>query len=401
VRSSPVRTALVVPVLVSGAMLAACAPAPAPSGPPVAGADRVLVPVVREAPEPACVPLPLERRAAAVLVVGLPEITSAGAPLATRVLRLGVGGVFLTESNVESQDQLRDLVDSLRTHAVAPLVVAADEESGRVSLLGALGEAGPSARRLAAEETPAQVRAYGRDVGEQLSDVGIDLDLAPVLDLDDGPYAGIIGDRSFSADPETAWSYARAFSQGLSDAGVIPTVKHFPGHGRSTTDTHVGGAVVDATLSQLQLRDLQPFQAAIDADAPVVMVNHVTYTALGTSRPASLNPRTYALLRDMGFEGVAMTDSLGMGSVNLRWDFPEAAVLAVEAGADALLVTDGAQAPRMRDALVQAVSSGRLDETRLSEAASRVTALAGGDPTTMLCPAQDAGRVLSRPPDAA
>jgi hypothetical protein len=142
---------------------------------------------------------------------------------------------------------------------------------------------------------------------------------------------------------------------------------------------------VDASVEELRGTDLLPFQRAIDAGAPVVMLNHLAYAALDPELPASVSPGAYALLREMGFEGVAMTDSLGMGAINLRWDFPEAAVRAIEAGADAALATDGNQAVRMRDALVEAVRSGRMPEERLSEAAARVTALAGGDPEEMSC----------------
>ena len=169
------------------------------------------------------------------------------------------------------------------------------------------------------------------------------------------------------------------------DAGVRPTVKHFPGHGRSTTDTHAEAAVVDTSVEELRTSDLLPFQRAIDAGAPVVMLNHLGYAALDGDLPASLSPKAYALLREMGFEGVAMTDSLGMGAVNLRWDFPEAAVRAIEAGADVALATDGNQAERMRDALVEAVRSGRLPEERLNEAAARTTSLAGGDEQALTC----------------
>jgi beta-N-acetylhexosaminidase len=229
------------------------------------------------------------------------------------------------------------------------------------------------------------VEDYAAKLGEQLLELGINIDLAPVLDLDDGPSGGIIGDRSFSADPEEASEYGLAFAAGLARSGVIPTIKHFPGQGRSRTDTHAGGDVVDATLEELQDTDLVPFQRAIDAGAPVIMLNHLGYTALDEDLPASLSPKTYALLREMGFEGVAMTDSLGMQAVHARWDFPEAAVRAVEAGADAVLATDGGQATRMRDALVEAVESGRLPEARLDEASARVTALAGGDPVALSC----------------
>lgn len=335
--------------------------------------------------EPVCVPAPLERRAAAVLVVGLPDVTTAEDPLVAAVTDVGVGGVFLAGGNVESAEQVTALVDGLRGRSEGPLLVSTDEESGRVAVMRDVVGSGPSPRRLARQETPEDVRAYAAGIGEQLAAVGIDLDLAPVLDLDGGAWDGVIGDRSFSDDPTVASQYGLAFSLGLHDAGVTPTVKHFPGHGRAGTDPHTGSAQVDASLDELRATDLVPFQDAVDAGVPVVMLGHPTYTAIDPDRPVSLSPAGYELLRSTGFEGVAITDSLGMGAVNQRWPFPEAAVMAIEAGADAALATDGTQAAAMRDALVEAVRSGRLPEERLSLAAARVTALAGGDPQLMSC----------------
>ena len=365
------RAALLVPLLLAG-----CATAP---GPLSTGA----------APEPSPRP-PASRprwreRAAAVLVVGIPNVVTADEPLPQALAEMGVGGVFLSEPNVETAEQVRALVDGMRAAKGAPMLVSTDEESGRVAVTREVVGAGPSPRRLARQMTVEQVREYAAGVGERLAEVGVDLDLAPLLDLDDGPSGGIVGDRSFSADPQTAAEFGLAFSAGLTDAGVTPTVKHFPGQGRSATDTHAEAAVVDTTVEELRDTDLLPFQRAIDAGAPVVMLNHLGYEALDGDLPATLSPKAYALLREMGFQGVAMTDSLGMGAVNLRWDFPEAAVRAIEAGADAALATDGNQAERMRDALVEAVESGRLPEERLDEAAARVTALAGGDPVAMSC----------------
>ncbi|GEA87375.1 beta-glucosidase [Cellulomonas cellasea] len=363
-------------------------------------ADRTDAPVVTSAsdpvaaspsptptpePTPTCTPAPLEQRAAATLVVGLPGVRTAADPLAQEVVGLGVGGVFLSESNVGTATQVAALSAGLRTAAGRPLLVSTDEESGRVALMRDVVGEGPSPRRMAQRETPEAVRARAAETGAALAGVGVDLDLAPVLDLDAGPAGGVIGDRSFSADPAAAADYGLAYAAGLADAGVTPTMKHFPGHGRSTVDSHETSSLVTATVDELAATDLLPFQRAIDAGAPVIMLNHLQYAALDPDRPASLSPRAYALLRDMGFEGVAITDSVGMGAVNLRWDFPVAAVEAVGAGADAVLTTDGRHAAAMRDALVDAVRTGRLPEARLSEAAARVTALAGGDPVAMSC----------------
>lgn len=360
------------PAAAERAPVAAASPA-APSATPPA------------APSPTCTPAPLEQRAAAVLVVGLPGVTRADAPLAQQVVALGVGGVFLAGGNARSADQVSALATGLRAAAGRPLLVATDEESGRVAHLRRVVGPGPSPRRMAAQGSPDDVRARAAETGQALSAAGVGLDLAPVLDLDDGPAGGVIGDRSFSADPEQAAAYGLAYARGLADAGVTAAVKHFPGHGRSAVDSHRESSLVEADLAELAATDLLPFQRAVDAGAPVVMLNHLQYAALDPELPASLSPRAYALLREMGFEGVAMTDSVGMGAVNLRWDFPDAAVQAVAAGADAVLATDGNHAARMRDGLVAAVRGGTLPEDRLSEAAARVTALAGGDPVAMSC----------------
>lgn len=348
-------------------------------------------PVASSAPvtSPACVPGDLAARAGQVLVVGLPNVTDPADPLVAELADLRVGGVLLTKTNVASRDQVATLVAALKgTQSLTP-VVTIDEEPGRVSSIGDLTGRTSSARTLAARGGTEEVRDVARSMGVDLAELGIDLDLAPVADLDAGPAGGIIGDRSFSADPLTAAAYTVAFSRGLAEAGVVPTVKHFPGHGRSPTDSHERLATVDVSTEVLAETDLAPFQAAIDAGAPVVMLDHVGYTSLDPDLPASLSPRAYELLRSMGFNGVAMTDSVGMGAVNLTWPFPEAAVRAVEAGADAVLATDGNQARAMRDALVAAVTSGRLAEARLDEAAARMLDLKGEDPAKLTCASAD------------
>jgi beta-N-acetylhexosaminidase len=336
---------------------------------------------------PPCVPAPLAVRAGAVLMVGLPGVMSADEDAAKTVTDVGVSGVFLAASNVRSAEQVRDLVTGLQAQSKRPLVVTTDAESGRVSVLRAVIGGGPSPRRLARQQTPEQVQAFAANLGARLKELGVTLDLAPVLDLDGGPYAGIIGDRSFGTDPEKVTTYATAFRAGLMRAGIDGAVKHFPGQGRSGADTHLHPAVVDTPVTDLVARDLVPFQRLIDDGVRVVMMNHLDYTELGGDVPASLSPAAYALLRSMGFDGAAITDSLGMGAVNTRWDFPEAAVRAIAAGADGAFATDGRQVVRMRDALVAAVRSGVLPESRLNEAATRMARLSGAEVRTLTCAA--------------
>ena len=328
-----------------------------------------------------CTPAPLEDRAATTLLVGLPGTTDPTAPLAAEVAGLGVGGVLLTDANITGTDQTRALVAGLRRRSPRSLLVAVDEEGGRVSAVRRVAPRGPSARRLGAAG-PEEARTAGMALGGVLASMDVDVALAPVADLDGGPAGGVIGDRSFGTDPAAVATAAVAFADGLEEAGVAPTAKHFPGYA-GAADSHGGPASVERTVAQLA-GDLLPFEALVQHDVPLVMLSHVSYSGLG-ELPASVNPDAYRLLRDTGFTGVAVTDSLGMGAINLRWPFPEAAVRAVLAGADLALATDGSQARAMRDELVSAVRVGRLPESRLDEAVTRVLRLRGEDPAAMVC----------------
>lgn len=371
-----------------GVALASSVAAPgaaAPAAAPVGATPAPSLPAVTDEDDVACDGASLEERAGQVLVVGLPGVTAPDDPLVDEVARLGVGGVLITKTNVESEWQVRALVRSLRRASERSLLVTTDEEPGRVSSFGALLGRTSSARTLAARGDPGHVRDFARDLGARLSSFDIDADLAPVVDVDDGPAGGVIGDRSFSGDPHMASAYGLAFSEGLAAAGVLPTAKHFPGHGRSHEDTHISGGHVDVPLEALRAEDLLPFIAQIEAGVPLVMVTHVTFGALDPTLPASLAEPTYDLLRELGFEGVAVTDSVGMGAVHQTWGFETSVVMAIKAGADAVLATDGNVAGVMRDALVAAVRNGELDEDRLDEAAARMLALKGEDPETVVC----------------
>jgi beta-N-acetylhexosaminidase len=335
---------------------------------------------------PACVPqATLRERAARVLIMGMPEVTDAGAPLAAELMQMGVGGVLITGGNVVSRAQVTRLTTELRRAARHGLVISTDEEPGRVTSFGHIIGTTGSARRLAAQGTPEAMRALARDQGAELKAMGITLDLAPVADLDAGPATATIGDRSFSADPVVAARYAYAYALGMVDEGVAPVVKHFPGRAKAQGDDHVGRIVSHETMEQLRANDIRPFADLIAKGAPVVMMSNVDYAAIEPDTPASLSARAYSMLRELGFKGVAITDSIGMGAVNQRWDWSEAAVKAIASGADGVLSTDGKFARDMVHGLVVAVQKGELSEARLNEAAGRMVALAGGDAMAFAC----------------
>lgn len=348
-------------------------PAP-PAGAPTSGVTSEPAPAA--ALPPGCTRLPLTRRAALVLVVGMPEVTAADDPLVDELTDLGVGGVFLAGHNVVGRQQFTDLTAALGTGRAPRPLITTDEEWGRVSSLRDLLGPTSTPRTIAATRTPAQVRGEARALGRALTDLGVDWNFAPLADVDAGPADGVIGDRAFSGESATSGTYARAFAVGMRRAGVLATVKHFPGHGAVPPGVDPHSRTVRSTvpMAELRRRHLPPFQQVIDAGVPVVMVNHVIYRALGRL-PASMSPRAYRLLRATGFDGVAVTDSIGMGAVHRRWDFPAAAEQAIRAGADAVLSTDGRQADRMRRRLVAAVRAGRLPKDRLNEAVGRMLAL--------------------------
>jgi beta-N-acetylhexosaminidase len=348
--------------------------------------------------EPACQPTAsLRERAARVLIVGMPDVKEASAPLPTELMQLGVGGVLITGGNVDTRAQVTRLIGDLKRQARQPLIVSTDEEPGRVTSFGHIIGYTGSARRLARDGTTEAMRALARDQATELSAMGITLDLAPVVDLDGGPSDATIGDRSFSADPAVASRYAYAYALGLADKGIGAVAKHFPGRAEAQGDDHVGRIISTASMDDLRANDLKPFKEMIALGVPVIMLSNVDYTALDPNTPASLSARAYSLLREMGFKGAAITDSIGMGAVNQRWDWSEAAVKAIASGADGVLSTNGAFARDMVHGLVVAVQKGDLSEDRLNQAAARMTALAGGDPMAFACQSVELPKLQPQP----
>ena len=330
-----------------------------------------------------CQPAPLGARAASVLIVGIGGATRADAPLPSAVSALGVGGVIVLRPNVVDSGQVRALVDGLRQRSPRRLLVSVDEEGGRVSRLRPVLGLTPSARVLGQRPLP-EIAGVAADRGTRLRQLGFDLAFAPVVDADGGVAGSAIGDRSFGSTPAQAGSRAGAFADGLRRAGLAATAKHFPGQG-GLADSHDGRVVSPKTLDELRTTAAASFGPALQGGIPAVMMSHVTFPALGPL-PASVEPAAYRLLRSFGFKGVAVTDAMGMAAILDRWSIPEAAVMALVAGADLVLANQGDQALAMRDAIVAAVGTGRLPEARLDQAVGRVLTLRGEDPATMVCP---------------
>ena len=319
-----------------------------------------------------CQPMTLRQRAMQTVAAGLPGTTASRA--ARHLVDSDAGTVILMGHNIKGRTQLRSMLAGLRSAAPYRLLVASDEEGGRVSRLDddGLVTRVPAARWLANNATLANVEYRGRRLGREMRDLGVNWNFAPVYDVTSASASSVIGDRSYSGRPAVVARYGGAFARGLRAGGVRTTAKHFPGHGRTTTDSHSALPTVRASRATLWSTDLYPYRVASEP-LSAIMTAHIAYPGLGIDGPASLHPATYRLLRqDVGFRGIAITDALEMGAVANRYSRPTAAVMAIRAGADIALTTQWEQADAMTDRVREAVLAGRLPRTRFRQAVTRV-----------------------------
>lgn len=318
-------------------------------------------------------------RIAQLFTVGVSSIADAR----RAVHEFKIGGIFLGSGVVDEVVNSNGLAQ-LQSESPLPLLVAIDEEGGRVSRVAPFAGPIPSAREMAATMNPEEVRSIARGRGEFLRGIGVTVDFAPSIDVSDQPDGAVIGDRSFSTDPARVVDYARAFAAGLSDAGITPVFKHFPGHGRSSGDSHQG-AVSVPPLEHLVPYDLRPFADLAETAGSAMMMGHPQVPGLtGVNRPASLSPAAYRLLRDghgygaQPFEGVIFTDDLsGMRAVTDDFSLPRAVTEALIAGADSPLWLSTERLPEVLDAVEQAVANGALPLSDLDASLARMATLRG------------------------
>ncbi|MGY1864827.1 glycoside hydrolase family 3 N-terminal domain-containing protein [Nocardia gipuzkoensis] len=309
-----------------------------------------------------------------------------GADDATNVVRdEQIGGIFVggwTDQALLASGQITQVQQA----AKVPLMVTIDEEGGRVSRVRDLIGAAPSARETAQTMSPEQFYSATLVRGRALKDLGVTVDFAPDIDVSSQPDDSVIGDRSFSDDPEKVTRYADAYIRAMREVGLGTVMKHFPGHGSGSGDSHTG-EVRTPPLDQLQQVDLVPFRNLIGSGA-AVMVGHLDVPGLTTPNvPASISPEAMRLLREGSgygaapFQGPIFTDDLGgMAAITSRMSIADAVEAALVAGADnALWITTDA-VPEVLDRLEQAVSSGRLPMAQVDASVLRVAAYKGALP---------------------
>lgn len=309
------------------------------------------------------------------------------------------GGTLLFLENCQEAEQTLRLTSAIQAENQAggglPLLVAADQEGGGSVVRLGFGTAGVGNMALTATGDADNARAMAAIYGEELGLVGINTNFSPVMDTNNNPNNPVIGVRSFSDLPEAVAGFGIAYMEGLHSQGTIATLKHFPGHGDTDTDSHTGLPLIDRSYDELKAFELAPFQAAIDAGADMVMTAHIqypqiepqTYASVSTGEeihlPATMSKAilTDILRGDMGFEGVVVSDALDMAAIRDHFTDEDMLRLTINAGVDMLILpiitdTDLFQRNKdMVDAAVKLVERGEIDEARVDEAVRRILTL--------------------------
>lgn len=333
--------------------------------------------------------LSLEEKAAQLFIV-LPEVLESGTEgLVTELSEtarqtfgeMPVGGFVYMRDNLISAEQTRALLADTQAMSMErlgiPVFLTVDEEGGSVARIGGSGRFDvpviEDMARVGAAGDAERAREVGRIIGGYLAELGFSVDFAPDADVLSNPENTVVKKRSFGSDPELAADMALAVSEGLKEQGIFSVWKHFPGHGATAGDTHEGYAYTDKTLEELTACELIPFQRAVDTGAKFIMAGHISLpNIVPDGTPASLSPVmiTQVLREQMGYEGIVITDAMNMGAVVQQYGSGEAAIRALEAGVDLILMPEDFE--EAYESVLQAVASGRLTEERLDQSLRRI-----------------------------
>ncbi len=323
----------------------------------------------------------LEQRVAQMFIVNLygSQLTEAGRDF---LMRQQPGGVVLLPENITTPTEVTQLTNvyqqTITERGGLPLFITVDQEGGMISHLRDGFTVFPIMALLTATDDTDLAERVGKAMAQEMVAVGVNMDLAPVADLETNPHNPIIKRRAFGNDPQMTGPILAAFIRGMQGGNVLATAKHFPGHGDSNSDSHTGLPVIPLSRERLESVELAPFRAAIEADVSTVMVAHIYYPALEPEEnlPASMshNIVTGLLREEMGYQGLIVTDALDMDAIDTVYSYPNAALTAIKAGVDLVIaahVSLEAQAEGIQ-AIIDAVKSGEIPEERINESVSRI-----------------------------
>ena len=293
-----------------------------------------------------------------------------------------MGGIILFSNNIKDPAQLRAFMADLKALPSHPLLCV-DEEGGPIARLANNSHFDlpkfPAMSKLAATGRPRDVQDAAYAIGTYLLDYGFDIDFAPVADVNTNPRNVVIGSRAFSNDPVQAAPMVKAYLKGLQKAGITGCLKHFPGHGDTTADSHFGYAMSRKTWEEIDDCEMIPFKAGLSAGAKVVMTAHISLpNVTGSNTPSTLSSMILQdkLRGELGFKGVIVSDAMEMGAIIRQYPVSDACIMAIKAGVDVLLCVR--EYPQVFEAVVSAVRRGEIPESRIDESVRRILKLRSG-----------------------
>ena len=309
-------------------------------------------------------------------LTGVGQAVQAGEGTREALAKWPVGGLVYFKQNIQSEEQLKEMLADTVSYSSFPIFLGVDEEGGSVARVAdALGleNVGPMADIGSAGDVQAAYAA-NQTIGTYLSSYGFNVDFAPIADVLTNPDNTVIGDRAFSDDPQTAADMVAGAVEGLQSAGVSACLKHFPGHGDTAGDSHTGAAETDRTKEEMAAAEFLPFQSGIEAGADMVMVGHISAPNLtgGEKVPASLSEEiiTGILRSELGYDGIIITDAMNMAAVTDYYEADVAAIMALKAGADMILMPEDFQ--QAYEGVLQAVQDGTVSQERVDDSLKRI-----------------------------
>ena len=313
-------------------------------------------------------------------ITGVGTVIQAGEATKNALAQYPVGGIIYFSANLKDSVQTKEMIKNTQSYSKIPLFIGVDEEGGIVSRLGSNSAMGvthhPPMKEIGMSENPEKAYEVGRVLGEELSYLGFNVDFAPVADILVNGENSVIGNRSFGTVPESVASMVSEAVKGMEEKGVSATLKHFPGHGSTYSDSHTGYAASSRTLTELENNEFIPFASGIEAGADFVMVAHITLVnATEEKLPATLSKEVVEgmLKGKLGYKGIIITDAMNMGAIVNDYTTEEATVKSILAGCDMVLMPKDLN--RAHSAVMEAVASGEITEERINESVKKIISL--------------------------
>ncbi len=306
------------------------------------------------------------------------EVTIASKLTQENLIKYPVGGLIYFSKNIDSPEQIKTMISNTQMYSLGktgiPMFISIDEEGGQVSRIANNSAFNVETfGNLSGIKSSKEAYKLGDTIGKYLKDYGFNLDYAPVADVYTNPKNLVVKYRAFSSDPKIVADYVAEETKGLNNNMIIAALKHFPGHGNTTSDSHYGYAVTYKTLDELRASELIPFEKGIATGAQIVMVSHISVPkVIGDNTPSSISKIMIQdiLRNDLGFEGVVITDALNMRSISNQYTSKEASQMAIIAGADLLLMPENFQ--EAYNGLLDAVNNGEISQKRIDESIIRI-----------------------------